>query len=180
MKQPFRKRSDVLGTDRRDGSGEIDSNGDDLARRFSWEIAAIAVHLQEIHNLWAKAVGVTGPQWLIIAALAELDQGQGGVPVNIVAKMLHVDPSFVTTQSKMLEKRGFLRRKPSSEDARVVKMSLTDKTYKQIAGLHTQQRELYGFIFGELNYRELSDLTDKLTVLRNRCIKAVLKVEIER
>ncbi|WP_430649569.1 MarR family transcriptional regulator [Bradyrhizobium murdochi] len=36
--------------------------------------------------------------------------------------------SFVTTQSKLLEKKGFLRRKPSTSDARVVQMSLTDKT----------------------------------------------------
>ena len=178
MKQPLRKRSDVFRTDSRDGSGEIGSHDDGLVRRFSWEIAALALHLQEVRNLWAKAVGVTGPQWLIIVALAELDQGQG-VPVNIVAKMIHVDPSFVTTQSKILEKKGFLRRRASSEDARVVKMSLTDKTYKQIAGLDAQRDELYSFIFDELNHRELNDLTDRLAALKNRCVKALLKVASE-
>jgi Mn-dependent DtxR family transcriptional regulator len=39
---------------------------------------------------------------MILTALAELDRGEG-VPVNIVSKTLFVDPSFVTTQSKMLE-----------------------------------------------------------------------------
>jgi DNA-binding MarR family transcriptional regulator len=55
--------------------------------------------------------------------------------VKVVAKMLHVDPSFVTTQSKILEKKGFMRRKTSGDDARVVQMSLTDKSYKRIADL---------------------------------------------
>ena len=101
----------------------------DITRQFAWEIAAINVHLEEIGQFWAKALGISGPQWMILMALADLDQGEG-VPVKVVSKMLHVDPSFVTTQSKMLEKKGFMRRKTSGDDARVVQMSLTDKTYK--------------------------------------------------
>jgi len=31
---------------------------------------------QEIRNLWAKALGVSGPQWMILMALAQQDQGQ--------------------------------------------------------------------------------------------------------
>jgi MarR family transcriptional regulator, organic hydroperoxide resistance regulator len=95
-----------------------------------------------------------------------------------VSKMLHVDPSFVTTQSKMLEKKGFMRRKTSDEDARVVQMSLTDKTYKYIAGLASRQEELNKFIFGEFSERELSDFTSKLASLKNRLEKACLKVEM--
>lgn len=97
---------------------------------------------------WARTLGVSGPQWMILMALADLDQGEG-VPVKVVSKMLHVDPSFVTTQSKMLEKKGFMRRKTSGDDARVVQMSLTDKTYKHIASLASQQEELNNFIFAE-------------------------------
>jgi DNA-binding IscR family transcriptional regulator len=44
---------------------------------------------------------------MILTALAELDRGEG-VPVNIVSKTLFVDPSFVTTQSKMLEEKGIV------------------------------------------------------------------------
>ena len=116
---------------------ESGGKNQDIARRFAWEIAAINVHLQEIRYFWAKTLGISGPQWMILMALADLDQGEG-VPVKVVSKMLHVDPSFVTTQSKMLEKKGFMRRKTSDDDARVVQMSLTDKTYKHIAGLASQ------------------------------------------
>ncbi len=150
----------------------------DIIRQFTWEIASISVHLEEIRYFWAKSLGVSGPQWMIIVALGDLDQGEG-VPVNAVSKMLHVDPSFVTTQSKLLEKKGFIRRKASTEDARVVKMSLTDKTYKHLAGLASKQAELNAFIFADFNPSELSHFTDKLAGLKRRLEKACLKVAID-
>ncbi|KRR26043.1 MarR family transcriptional regulator [Bradyrhizobium retamae] len=146
-----------------------------MARQLSWEIAAINVHLQEIRYFWAKALGISGPQWMILMALADLDKGEG-VPVKDVSKMLHVDPSFVTTQSKMLEKKGFMRRRTSADDARVVQMSLTDKTYKHIANLASEQEALNNFVFAEFSDRELSELTGKLATLKGRLEKASLKI----
>ena len=60
---------------------------------------------------------------MILMALADLDKGDG-VPVKVVSKMLHVDPSFVTTQSKLLEKKGFMRRKSSQDDANVIALAM--------------------------------------------------------
>ena len=101
------------------------------------------------------------------------------MPVNVVSKKLHVDSSFVTTQSKLLEKKGFIRRKPSTEDARIVLMSLTDRTYKQLAGLASQQEALNEFIFEAFDDRELDELTDKLAALQNRLEKASLKLVLD-
>lgn len=150
----------------------------DVIRRFAWEIAAISVHLEELRHFWAKTLGISGPQWMMIVALADLDKGEG-VPVNAVSKMLHVDPSFVTTQSKLLEKKGFIRRKSSSEDARIVRMSLTDKTYKHLASLASQQESLNEFIFAEFSAREIEELTGKLASLKTRLEKACLKVAVD-
>ena len=150
----------------------------DLIRRFTWAIAAIGVHLEELRYYWGKTLGISGPQWMILMALAEMDRDDG-VPVNVVSKKLRVDSSFVTTQSKMLEKKGFIRRKTSAEDGRVVQMSLTDKTYKQLTSLASQQQALNEFIFAELNDRELGDLTDKLVALQSRLEKACLKVTLD-
>ena len=147
----------------------------DTIRRFAWVINSVGVHLEELRYFWAKALGISGPQWMILMALADLDD-KDGIPVNVVSKKLHVDPSFVTTQSKLLEKKGFLRRKASTEDARVVLMSLTDKTYKQMAGLAAQQEALNEFIFAELSNKQLDELIDTLSGLRNRLEKGRLKV----
>src|ERR1700755_2114763 len=128
----------------------------DAIRRFSWEIASISAHLEELRQFWAKTLGISGPQWMIVVALADHDQGDG-VAVNAVSHLLHVDPSFVTTQSKLLEKKGFVRRKTSAEDARVVNMSLSDKAYKQLANLESQQETLNEFIFSEFSAGEIND-----------------------
>ena len=154
------------------------SKNQDTIRRFTWVIASISVHLEELRYFWAKTLGISGPQWMILMALAELDEKEG-VPVNVVSKKLHVDSSFVTTQSKLLEKKGFLRRKTSAEDARVVQMSLTDKTYKHLAGLAAQQEKLNEFIFAELDDKQLDELTDTLSILKNRLEKACLKVVVD-
>src|SRR5262249_36006680 len=115
---------------------------------------------------------------MILIAIADLDKDDG-VPVNVVSKLLHVDPSFVTTQSKLLEKKGFLRRRPSISDARVVLMSLTDKTYKQLASLAAQQETLDEFIFEEFDNRELTAFPDNLAALKNRLEKARLKLALD-
>ena len=171
---PSRTRALVGAT--RGGSilGAAAAKNQDVIRRFTWVIASINVHLEELRYFWAKALGISGPQWMIVMALHDLDQGEG-VPVNAVSKKIHVDSSFVTTQSKLLEKKGFLRRKTSSEDARIVQMSLTDKAYKHLAGLAERQEALNEYIFAELNDRQLAELNETMAALQSRLEKATLK-----
>jgi DNA-binding MarR family transcriptional regulator len=163
---------------KRGGMDDATSKNQELVRQFSWAITSINVHFQEIRQFWAKTLGISGPQWMILMAIADLDQGEG-VSVKVVSKMLHVDPSFVTTQSKMLEKKGLMRRRTSPEDARVVQMSLTDKAYKHIANLAAQQQSINDFIFAEFDGRELANLTRKLLQLKARLEKASLKVAMD-
>jgi MarR family transcriptional regulator, organic hydroperoxide resistance regulator len=178
MSRISKRAPNLSGSAKQAGPAEPALKNQDVVRQFTWQIASISVHLDEIRQYWARALGISGPQWMILMALADLDQGDG-VSVKVVSKMLHVDPSFVTTQSKMLEKKGFMRRKTSPEDARIVQMSLTDKTYKHIANLASQQEALNEFIFAEFGDRELADLTGKLGSLAKRLEKARLKVAIE-
>jgi DNA-binding MarR family transcriptional regulator len=150
----------------------------DIVRRFTWVIASINVHMEELRYFWARTLGISGPQWMILMALADMDQ-DNGVPVNAVSKKLHVDSSFITTQSKLLEKKGFLRRRTSTEDARIVQMSLTDKTYKHLASLAAQQEALNDFIFAEFSDQQLEEFNSKLSALESRLEKACLKVVVD-
>jgi MarR family transcriptional regulator, organic hydroperoxide resistance regulator len=177
MEHELQKRSKLAGGAKLGNLTEFQVTNLDIAQKLTWAVTGISVHLQEIRSFWAKAFGISGPQWMILTALADLDCGEG-VPVNVVSKMLYVDPSFVTTQSKMLEKKGFMRRKTSKADARVVQMSLTDKAYKYIASLAAQQEEVSNFIFGEFSDQELDEFIGKLEALKNRLEKASLKVSM--
>lgn len=150
----------------------------EIVRQFVWDIASINVHLDEIRHFWAKELGIRGPQWMILMAIGDLDRGKG-VAVKDVSAMLHVDPSFVTTQSKMLEKNGFMRRIPSSEDARVVLMSLSDKASKKIATLSSRREVLSEFVFAGFDDHALRDITDQLAALKKRLEKATLMLAVD-
>jgi MarR family transcriptional regulator, organic hydroperoxide resistance regulator len=160
------------------GAGGAAAKNQDVIRRFTWAIAAVGVHMEELRYFWARTLGISGPQWMILMALADMDDDDG-VPVNVVSKKLHVDSSFVTTQSKLLEKKGFVRRRPSTEDARIVQMSLTDKTYKHLASLSAQQEALNEFIFSEFDNRALEEITNKLASLQTKLEKACAKVTLD-
>jgi MarR family transcriptional regulator, organic hydroperoxide resistance regulator len=180
-KRPVAAKGFSSGRSSKDGSqGAANATGQnqDLVREFIWDIVSINTHFEEIRYMLARMLGISGPQWLILMAINDLDRGNG-VSVRVVSEKLHVDPSFVTTQSKSLEKHGFMRRITSVDDARVVLMSLTDKASKQIASLSLHQERLNDFIFSDLDDRALGDITGKLTMLKNRLEKASLRFAAE-
>ncbi|MDB5656553.1 MAG: MarR family transcriptional regulator [Tardiphaga sp.] len=150
----------------------------EIVRQFVWDIASINVHLDEIRHFWAKELGISGPQWMILMAIGDLDRGTG-VAVKDVSAMLHVDPSFVTTQSKMLEKNGFMRRIPSTEDARVVLMSLSDKASKKISTLSARRDHLSQFVFSGFDETTLKDIGDQISALKGRLEKATLMLAVD-
>lgn len=110
------------------------------------------------------------PQMMILMVLTDLDRDKG-VPVNVVAKLT----PFITTQSKLLEKNMFLRRRPCTRDARVVQLSLTDNACKRLADIAAQQEEPEQFVVGELSIQELAKLARRLSGLRHRLERARLK-----
>ena len=89
------------------------------------------MNFEEVSNFWARVLGIRGPQWMIIVALQKLDHGEG-VPVVAIATMLQANPTFVITQSRLLEKKGFVRRTAMSDESGTVCLSLTDKAYRHL------------------------------------------------
>jgi DNA-binding MarR family transcriptional regulator len=175
---PKRGSSGRSTKDSSQGGANATGQNQDLVREFIWDIVSINTHFEEIRYMLARMLGISGPQWLILMAISDLDRGDG-VSVRVVSEKLHVDPSFVTTQSKSLEKHGFMRRISSVDDARVVLMSLTDKACKQVASLSLHQERLNNYVFSDLDDRALEDITGKLTVLKNRLEKASLRFAAE-
>ncbi|WGR93229.1 MarR family transcriptional regulator [Bradyrhizobium sp. ISRA435] len=146
----------------------------EMVRKFSWEIRSINGCLEDVRQLLAHALGITGPQWMVLVGLADL-KAENGVPVNVVSKLIHADASFVTLQSKALEKKGLVRRKSCTSDARVVRLSLTETAYKHLANVATQQKALDEFIFGEFSAAEFAEFAGKLAAVRRRLEKGSLE-----
>jgi DNA-binding MarR family transcriptional regulator len=147
----------------------------ETARRFTATVASVHIYLDEIRSFFAKRLGITGPQVAILMTIKGLNT-DGGVSVRHVARALHVDPSFITTQTKLLEKRELIRRQTDENDARVVKLSLSDKAIKQIADLTVNECSVNDVVFADFTDEELDELNGQLDEFKNRLEKTCLRL----
>ena len=73
-----------------------------------------------------KKFGITYPQYLVMLVLWE----HKTLAVTQITKLLLLDTSTLTPLLKRLEKMGYIRRKRSESDERVVMIGLTEKGEK--------------------------------------------------
>jgi len=155
---------------------EETETADAVGRQLIWDISAISAYMMRIADLLGKRIGVSGSQWITLMAIESLSSEEG-VSVRDVAAMLNVDGSFVSAQSKILEKRNLIRRKAAKgKDRRLVLLSLTDSAVEKMNGLESSKRALELHVRGELEVESLRDLSNELLTMRRRLGRAMLLV----
>jgi len=81
-----------------------------------------------------SAIGVTGPQRLVIRIVARFP----GIPAGQIAQLLHVHPSTLTGILKRLERQGLIRRRPDPKDRRRAFLGVTENGRRiDVAGAGT-------------------------------------------
>ncbi|MDF0581993.1 MarR family winged helix-turn-helix transcriptional regulator [Bradyrhizobium yuanmingense] len=150
---------------------------DRAARDFIWNVVEIHSQLEAIHKGWADLLGITEPQWLILMAIDELDQGRG-VSGIAVANKLRIHPAFVTNQTKRLEQMELLARATSPDDARFLQISLTQKARAEIAKLAQKRQALNATVFGDLDEQSLDYLNKRLSSIAKNSRLASQKLNI--
>ncbi|NVN88758.1 MAG: winged helix-turn-helix transcriptional regulator [Rhodopseudomonas sp.] len=162
--------------ERGDASGAHRDYG--LSHQIIWDFVSISNNLEDMRRSWAKLFGISGSQWLILMAINDLDHGNG-VSVSDVSQKVHAVSTFVTTQTKILERLGLLNRVSSTTDARVVLMSLSDRARERIDELMPRWEALHTFIFRDFDHEALRDVKDKLETLKRRTKTAIQRVSDE-
>ncbi|MGY4627240.1 MarR family winged helix-turn-helix transcriptional regulator [Bradyrhizobium sp. USDA 4486] len=142
----------------------IEKKLDRAITEFIWNVVEVHSQLENIHTSWAGLLGISKPQWLILMAITELDDGRGVAGID-VANKLRVHPAFVTNQTKALEKRGFLSRRPGADDARFVLMSLTTKATKALDKLSKRKLALNSTMSNGLDEKTMADLNAALAII---------------
>jgi len=79
--------------------------------------------LQSASKRMRRAIGVTGPQRLVVRMVGRFP----GVSAGRIADLLHLDPSTLTGVLKRLETMGAIKRTHDPKDARRALFVLTDK-----------------------------------------------------
>lgn len=144
---------------------------------FIWNIVEIHSQLEEIHKSWAEMLGISEPQWLILMAIDELDEGRG-VSGSAVANKLRIHPAFITNQTKKLEKMEFLARVTSPDDARFLQISLTQKAHVEITNLSVKRQAVNSTMFGRLDEEALAYLNKRLSSIAKDSRLAAQKLSI--
>ena len=88
---------------------------------FSLYSASLAI--QRVYKPMLDALGVTYTQYLVLSALWERD----GLTIGAIGERLALEPSTITPAVKRLEAAGFLARRRSTTDERLVEVHLSGK-----------------------------------------------------
>ena len=93
-----------------------------LDSHICFTIYATSMAINRAYKPMLDAMGITYPQYLMLAALGEDD----GMTIGGIAARLALESSTVTPPVKRLEQAGLVVRERSTVDERQVKVRLTD------------------------------------------------------
>jgi DNA-binding MarR family transcriptional regulator len=124
---------------------------DHSLRKLLYDFFTVGARLEDVRRHLGKKVGLTGPQYSLMMAVAEL-QGREGANVSRVADYLQVTGTFVTAESGKLFKKGFLKKQPDVMDKRFSLLSIAPKGQTALNSLFPLLQQIND-IFFELDSR---------------------------
>lgn len=115
-------------------SALLQAGGDSRFRQLVYDLLTISVRMETVRTHLARRIGITGPQYSVLVAIAQF-QGADGVSVGKVAEVLHVSAAFITTETRQLERLGLLIKKVNPRDRRGVLLRLTATGEQQMIAI---------------------------------------------
>ena len=94
-----------------------------LANQLCFPLYAAARNVTGLYTPWLKPLGLTYTQYIVFLVLWEND----GIPVSEIGERLMLDNGTLSPLLKKLEQAGYVERRRSAEDDRVVLISLTEE-----------------------------------------------------
>ena len=94
-----------------------------LENQLCFPLYAAARSVTGLYTPWLKQLGLTYTQYITFLVLGEKD----GIPVGEICEKLMLDNGTVSPLLKKMENAGYITRSRSSEDDRVVVITLTEQ-----------------------------------------------------
>jgi DNA-binding MarR family transcriptional regulator len=151
-------------------------NGSD--RRFRSLVAdlfTISARMEIVRGRLGSKLGITGPQYSLIVAIARL-QGSGGVSVGAVAQALHVSSAFVATETGKLVRRRFLAKRTNPLDRRGVLLSIAPAGRLKLDSISHDIRAINDLFFGELDAKSFAALSSGAAALVSGSSRAIRRL----
>lgn len=150
----------------------LERGSDRRFRMLVHDLFTIAGRMNAVRDHLGRQLGITGPQYSLLVAVAQL-QETDGVSVGRVADMLRVSSAFVASQSGVLVGRSLLVKQPSSRDRRSMLLSLTPAAAVRIKSLASEIRSVNDSFFAALDRRAFDALATAAAAIVQSSAKAV-------
>ena len=131
-----------------------------LKNQLCFSLYAATNSIIRYYRIYLKEIGITYPQYLVLITLWESNSSTA----SEIASILKLDLPPITPILQKLEVMGFISRKRSNEDNRVVIVTLTDKGLeieKAIAGI--QDKVACKTHLTDKDFNKLKDTLNELT-----------------
>jgi DNA-binding MarR family transcriptional regulator len=127
----------------------LEKGSDDRFRRLVYDLLTIASRMTAVREHLGDRMGISAPQYSLLMAVGQF-QGEHGVGVTAVAKVMHVSSAFVATESGKLAQAGLLAKRANPKDGRAVLLSLT-RAGRSLTARHSAEiRAVNDIFFGML------------------------------
>ena len=142
----------------------LDGGSDKRFRQLVSDLLTLSVRMEVVREHLGRQMGITGPQYSVLVAVSHL-QGEAGVSVGALARVLHVSSAFIATETRKLAEAGLLVKLPNPKDRRGVLISLSRTSQAQIARLTPSIRAINDQFFGALGRGAFDAMVNASAVL---------------
>jgi MarR family transcriptional regulator, organic hydroperoxide resistance regulator len=128
------------------------------------DLLTISARMEIVREHLGRRLGITGPQYSLIVAIAHL-QSTTGISVGSVAQALHVSSAFVASEASKLVRRNFLLKRTNLLDRRGVLLSIAPAGRQKLNRVSEEIRRINDLFFGALDAKAFAALSGAATKL---------------
>jgi DNA-binding MarR family transcriptional regulator len=134
----------------------LTGNGDERAfRDFMSDLFAAAATMQALRRMTAQPFGLSSTELAVMVAVAKLNCDPS---IRRIADHLHVSASNVTADVGRLVRARLLTKLPDPDDARAIKVALTEKGAKLIQDMAPALRAVNDRLFSNMSKDDMATL----------------------
>jgi DNA-binding MarR family transcriptional regulator len=138
-------------------SALLSGKSDHSFRELLYNLFTISNRLEQVRRHLGARIGLSGPQYNLMMAVAEL-QGSTGVSVGRVADYLHVSGTFVTAETEKLARKGYINKHHDHDDMRVSRLVIGEKGWTALGSLFPELPQINDLFFAIESREEFENL----------------------
>lgn len=109
----------------------LKGKSDRAFRKLVYDFFTVAGRIGETRRQLGARIGLSGPQFSMLMAIAEMDEAS----VGGVARHLHVSQTFITSESGKLSRKGLIHKEVDLTDRRISRLRLSARGRAQLESL---------------------------------------------